>query len=568
MLGGDGGDGGNGGKYFGDGGDGGDGGAGVGGLVGLTLGGKGGIGGVAGMYGGTAGQNGKDGASVPVPNRPPTITGSTIGVPNAATGLVTGTVTASDPDGQTLTYSGPTSTAKGAVTVTSTGAFTYTPTAVARHGAAAANAPVGSTTDSFVISVSDSAGGTAAKTITVSISPTNNAPTGGSATGVSTDANGKVSGTITGITDANGDALSYSVPAKSSGGGTLTMNATTGAFTYTPTVEQRYAAGAPNAPSSATRDAFTVTAADGYGGAATVSVSVTIKSLTAPTDPGGPQVHPGAVIPCSARRSPTPCVGSTRISGSHCCLRMVRPTAAYPAWPASLRRGRPLRLALDSATARHLRLSQLDRDIAAAWAEGRRYHFRGRFPVRAQRDFGDVQVDVPHFVRAIPGATTDYYYEGMTYAIPNWNNDNYLSAAEDFIAALGARYNTDERVAWYEFSGYGDYSENHTAFMRDNLGHLALPRKTASQPWGITCQYRDQNITKASITRLVAATVNAFPDTQVIIGGPGNPEIVQPTVYANMLKPVGIRGDALGVYEPPQDWAPNRPPMSRTMTPW
>ena len=99
---------------------------------------------------------------------------------------------------------------------------------------------------------------------------------------MSTDANGKVSGTITGVTDTNGDALSYSVPARSSGGGAVTVNATTGGFTYTPTAEQRIAASAVNAPSSATRDAFTVTAADGHGGAATVSVGVTIKSLTTP----------------------------------------------------------------------------------------------------------------------------------------------------------------------------------------------------------------------------------------------------------------------------------------------
>ena len=402
--------------------------------------------------------------------------------------MVTGTVTASDPDGQTLTYSSPTSTAKGAVTVTNTGAFTYTPTAVARHGAAAANAPVGSTTDSFVISVSDSVGGIAAKTITVMISPTNNAPTGGSATGVSTDANGKVSGTITGITDANGDALSYSVPAKSSGGGPLTMNATTGEFTYTPTVEQRYAAGAPNAPSSATRDAFTVTAADGYGGAVTVSVSVTIKSLTAPTDPGGPQVRPGAVIPWSAIDVINPKRGQYNNLREGLFPQSEPPQSGYPAWPGAYDAGTRYEWASLQPTANSYDFSAIDRDIAAAAAEGKRFHFRvTSFASCCDTNYpGNVNMGVPGWLRATPGATQDYYKDGITHVIPNWNSDAYLDATENLIAALGQRYNKDERVEWFEFSGYGDFSENHNSFMKDNLGIGVLLRKTASRRWATT----------------------------------------------------------------------------------
>ena len=57
------------------------------------------------------------------------------GTPNPATGVVTGSVTATDPDGDALVYTGSTSTAKGSVTVNADGSFTYTPTAAARHAA-------------------------------------------------------------------------------------------------------------------------------------------------------------------------------------------------------------------------------------------------------------------------------------------------------------------------------------------------------------------------------------------------------------------------------------------------
>ena len=49
--------------------------------------------------------------------------------------------------------------------------------------------------------------------------------------------------------------------------------------------------------------------------------------------------------------------------------------------------------------------------------------------------------------------------------MPNWNADAYLTPLEHLIAALGARYDHDERVEWFEFSGYGDFSENHIWFI-------------------------------------------------------------------------------------------------------
>ena len=78
--------------------------------------------------------------------------------------MVTGTVTATDSDGDTLSYTGPTSTAKGTVVVNSNGTFTYTPTDAARHKALAGGAAA---KDSFTVTASDGYGGTLAVPVSV-----------------------------------------------------------------------------------------------------------------------------------------------------------------------------------------------------------------------------------------------------------------------------------------------------------------------------------------------------------------------------------------------------------------
>lgn len=75
----------------------------------------------------------------------------TVGTPNITTGLVIGQINATDPDGDTLTYSGSANAERGAVTVNAgTGAFNYTPTSSARGIAASV--------DTFTAMVTDSNG--------------------------------------------------------------------------------------------------------------------------------------------------------------------------------------------------------------------------------------------------------------------------------------------------------------------------------------------------------------------------------------------------------------------------
>jgi hypothetical protein len=230
-------------------------------------------------------------------------------------------------------------------------------------------------------------------------------------------------------------------------------------------------------------------------------------------------------------------------------------SAAYPDWPE------PAATIGERYSWRQLQTgpstydwSKLDDDIADAWAMGMRYHLRwvSLYSGHSSSVSG-VTIDVPDFVRS-GGGTTDRADGGTTYAVPNWNNDTYLTACENLIAALGARYNKDERVEWVEFSGYGDYGECHVASHRDTFG-IPGPNQGASMAaLGYISLYQDQVITKANITRLVNAHKNAFPDTRIGIC-PSNPEICKQMFDANMLKPAGLRGDLLGVFEPPQRWA-------------
>ena len=106
-------------------------------------------------------------------NRAPVLSSPVVGTPNAVTGVVNGSVSATDADGDVLTYSAPASTAKGAIIINAgTGAFTFTPTVAARDTAAAPGATPADRADGFTVTVIDGRGGTATAAVTVAISPT------------------------------------------------------------------------------------------------------------------------------------------------------------------------------------------------------------------------------------------------------------------------------------------------------------------------------------------------------------------------------------------------------------
>lgn len=216
------------------------------------------------------------GLSVTPVNKVPTAT-TTVGTPDPSTGVVTGTVIGSDADGDPLTYAGST-TAKGTAVVDETsGAFTYTPTAQARHAAAKLDATAAAKSDTFTITVADDHGGALAVPITTAIVGANVAPTATQNAGIPNTTSGVVAGAVIG-SDADSDPLTYTLSAAAAKGA-VTLNAN-GSFTYTPTALARHNA----AFNADTTDTFVVTVADGYGGSVNVPVAVTISPASVTFD--------------------------------------------------------------------------------------------------------------------------------------------------------------------------------------------------------------------------------------------------------------------------------------------
>lgn len=216
------------------------------------------------------------------------------------TGVVTGLLNAVDPDSPRLSYTvveGPTN---GVAAVSPEGTWIYTPDAAAAAGV----------TDSFRVTVSDapsgfaihglaglinllsfgllgSRGDTSTSPVTVTVAPftpPNRAPVAGTPlVGIPNATTGVVSGSVS-ATDADGDALAYRAPA-STAKGAITIDASTGAFSYTPTVAARNTAAAPGALPTDRADSFAVTVTDGRGGTATAAITVAISPTLDPSAP-------------------------------------------------------------------------------------------------------------------------------------------------------------------------------------------------------------------------------------------------------------------------------------------
>ncbi len=167
--------------------------------------------------------------------------------------VATGTLSASDMDGDSLTYSLVADGAKGSVVVNADGTYTYTPNLNA-NGA-----------DSFTFTANDGTTDSNIATITVTITEANDAPVVTN-TSVSATEDTPASGTLSG-TDTEGDSLTYSLVANGIKGEVIITDAATGAYTYTPN---------PNATGT---DSFTFTGNDGTSDSDVATVSITITPI-------------------------------------------------------------------------------------------------------------------------------------------------------------------------------------------------------------------------------------------------------------------------------------------------
>ncbi|MFC3115100.1 retention module-containing protein [Cellvibrio fontiphilus] len=171
---------------------------------------------------------------------------------------ISGQVSASDVDGDSLSYVVSGQPANGSVTLNAaTGTFTYTP-AANYNGS-----------DSFVVTISDGNGGTTTSRINIGVTPVNDAPVASNLNLV-TPENIPVNGQIS-ASDIDGDSLGYSLNSAPVNG-TVVLNPATGSFTYTPNTGYNGS------------DSFTVTISDGNGGTTTSLVSIGVTPVNvAPT---------------------------------------------------------------------------------------------------------------------------------------------------------------------------------------------------------------------------------------------------------------------------------------------
>ncbi|PSW85263.1 tandem-95 repeat protein [Photobacterium damselae] len=164
---------------------------------------------------------------------------------------VTGQLTATDVDGDNLTFKPGSDPTNGSVTVNPDGSWEYVPN------------PDFNGEDSFTVVVDDGNGGTDTITVTVNVTPANDAPVGEDVT-AETQEETAVTGQLT-ATDADGDNLTFK-PGSNPENGSVTINAD-GSWEYVPN------------PDFNGEDSFTVVVDDGNGGTDTITVTVNVTPI-------------------------------------------------------------------------------------------------------------------------------------------------------------------------------------------------------------------------------------------------------------------------------------------------
>jgi len=173
--------------------------------------------------------------------------------------------------------------------------------------------------------------------------------------------------------------------------------------------------------------------------------------------------------------------------------------------------------------------SAIERDIAAAAAEGRKFSLR----VRAMRDYGDGQLYVPDYLKPYGWwADTDDNGARDTF-VPDWNNSYFLARAKKLISQLGAKYGADPRVAWIDIGIYGQFGE---WYLSPKIDYSTAPSSIVPA-------------TLASLNALVDAHVSAFASKHLVAflrTGIAFDAMLHAWNQTTSTYPVGWRADCLG----------------------
>ncbi|ELV7516983.1 retention module-containing protein, partial [Photobacterium damselae] len=164
---------------------------------------------------------------------------------------VTGQLTATDVDGDNLTFKPGSNPENGSVTINADGSWEYVPNTDFNGE------------DSFTVVVDDGNGGRDTITVTVNVTPVNDAPVGENVT-TETQEDTAVTGQLT-ATDADGDNLTFK-PGTNPENGSVTINAD-GSWEYVPNTDFNG------------EDSFTVVVDDGNGGTDTITVTVNVTPV-------------------------------------------------------------------------------------------------------------------------------------------------------------------------------------------------------------------------------------------------------------------------------------------------
>ena len=178
-----------------------------------------------------------------------------------------GNLSASDVDGDSLTYSLVSGPAEGSVTVNADGSYSFDP------GSDFQDLGVGETRDvSFTYEVADGQGGTDQASVIITVAGANDGPQAGAGSNSAVEDGGVVNGTLS-ASDVDGDSLTYSLVSGPSEG-SVTVNAD-GSYAFDPGSDFQ------DLDDGETRDvSFTYEVADGQGGTDQASVTVTVTGVT------------------------------------------------------------------------------------------------------------------------------------------------------------------------------------------------------------------------------------------------------------------------------------------------